>query len=214
MKSVDLMVFDFDGTLIDSGGDIAASVIHTLKVLGIHEKDTDTIINFIGDGVQNLIEKSLGRDNRDRHQEAMEIFSSHYELHMLDTTNLYDAVIDTLFHFREKKKIIITNKRKHYTLKMAKAFGLVEYFDEIIGSDSTPYKKPDPRLLYPVIERCHAETDKTVVIGDGVNDILLAKNAGVRSCALMNGLTRRDILLSLNPDYYCEEISELKNLFQ
>jgi phosphoglycolate phosphatase len=214
MKSVDFMIFDFDGTLVNSGMDIAASVNHTLEMLGVPQKDPNTIIRFIGDGVQKLIEKSIGPDFGDRFHEAMENFSSHYAEHMLDTSRLYDSVIEILRHFQEKKKIIVTNKRKYFTLEMAKAFGLMEYFEEIIGADSTPYKKPDPRLLHPVIERYRAAPDRTVIIGDGVNDILLARHAGVFSCALLNGLTRREDLLSLNPDFYCEDISELKNLFR
>ena len=214
MKQIDLMVFDFDGTLVNSGGDIAASVNHTLKMLGIPQKEPAAIINFVGDGVQKLIEKSLGPDFRHKMQEAMEIFAAHYALHMLDTTCLYDNVIEILHHFREKKKIIITNKRKYFTLEMAKSFCLTEYFDEIIGADSTPYKKPDPRLLQPILERYGATNDKTIVIGDGINDILLAKNTGVLSCALLNGLTERGILLSLNPDFTCESIAGLKELFR
>jgi phosphoglycolate phosphatase len=214
MRSVDLMVFDFDGTLVNSGADIAASVNHTLEMLGFPKKKPDTIIHFIGDGVQKLIKKALGMDSVDRFHEAMEIFTHHYAEHMLDTSHLYDSVIEVLRHFHEKKKIIITNKRERFTLEMAKAFGLTEYFDEIIGADSTPYKKPDPRLLYPVLERCRAVSDKSVVIGDGINDILLARYAGVFSCALLNGLTGREDLLSLKPDFYCDNISELKNLFK
>jgi len=208
------MIFDLDGTLVNSGRDIAASVNHTLTVLGIPEKTTDTIIYYIGDGVQKLIEKSLGSDGGGRYQEAMEIFSLYYDGHMLDTTTLYESVIEVLSHFQEKKKIIITNKREYYTLKIADALGLIEYFDDIIGADSTPYKKPDARLLHPVMEKYHAVPEKTIVIGDGVNDVLLARYAGVQSCALLNGLTKRDILLSLNPDFCCEDISELKNLFR
>jgi phosphoglycolate phosphatase len=214
MKSVDLMVFDFDGTLVSSGGDLCASVNHTLEALGIPKKDHETIVRFIGDGVQKLIEKSLGIDSCHRFDEAMEIFSCHYADHMLDTTCLYDSVIDVLRYFNEKRKVIITNKRKHFTLEMAKYLGLTEYFEEIIGADSTPYKKPDARLLQPLIERYNASPDKTIVIGDGINDILLARNSGVLSCALLNGLTERGTLLSLEPDFSCEPISELMKLFR
>jgi phosphoglycolate phosphatase len=208
------MVFDFDGTLVNSGGDIAASINHTLEALGVPVKEPGTIINYIGDGVQKLIEKSLGPDFGHRFHEAMEIFSSHYAKHMLDTTFLYDSVIDVLQHFHGKKKIIITNKRKHFTMEIAKAFGLIEYFNEIIGADSTPYKKPDQRLLLPFLEQFDAEYDETIVIGDGVNDILLARHTGVLSCALLNGLSHRNVLLSLRPDFACEDISELKKLFR
>ena len=213
MKSIDLMIFDFDGTLVNSGMDIAVSVDYTLEMLGLPPKGADTIIRFIGDGVQELIQKSIGPDNGDRYQEAMGIFSSHYDEHMLDRTSLYPHVMEVFHHFQEKKKVIITNKRECFTLKMVDAFGINKYFDEIIGADSTPYRKPDPRLLYPVMERYGAAPDKTLVIGDGVNDILLARQAGVLSCALLNGLTQRDILLSLHPDFFCDDISEVLNLF-
>jgi len=214
MKSIDLMIFDFDGTLVNSGNDIAASVKYVLGKLGVPEKDTGVILSFIGDGVQKLIEKSLGTDFRDRFDEAMELFSAHYSDHMLDTTYLYDSVIDTLNHFQEKKKMIITNKRINYTLEMVRSFGLAKYFDEIIGADSTPYKKPDPRLLYPFLDKFHTRAGKTIVVGDGASDILLAKNSGAMSCALLKGLTYRDTLISLKPDFSCEDIAELKNMFR
>jgi phosphoglycolate phosphatase len=207
------MVFDFDGTLIESGRDIAASVNYTLETLGLSPRDSAVIMNFIGDGVQKLIERSLGADSMSRFHEAMEIFSLHYEEHLLDSTQLYDSAIEVLLHFQNKKKIVITNKREHFTLKIVKYFGLMEHFDEIIGADSRPYKKPDPRLLKPLFERYQISPDRTVVIDDGVNDILLARNAGALSCALLNGLTKREALLPLNPDFCCEEISELAKLF-
>ncbi|GAI75088.1 unnamed protein product, partial [marine sediment metagenome] len=106
-----------------------------------------------------------------------------------------------------------TNKRYIFTLKMAKKLGIAGYFDEIIGAESTPYKKPDSRLLHPLLKKFRAGNDRTVVIGDGVNDIMLAKNAGVLSCAFLDGLGSMDVLLSLKPDFLCEDIIELKELF-
>jgi phosphoglycolate phosphatase len=214
MQSIDLMIFDFDGTLVNSGLDIAASVNHTLVMLGLQEKGIDTILCHIGDGVQALIEKSLGPDFINLQDEAMRIFSTYYAQHMLDTTCLYDSVIEILQHFHEKTKIIITNKRKYFTIEMAKALNIDGYFNEIVGADSTPYKKPDSRILPPLLENYRSTSAKTIVIGDGINDILFARHAGVQSCALLNGLTKREVLLSMNPDFYCEDISELKNLFR
>jgi phosphoglycolate phosphatase len=213
MKHINLMIFDLDGTLIDSGGDIVASVNHTLKTLDIPIKKSEEIIQFVGDGVQKLIERSLGEDYHHLFNDALEIFSAYYSEHMLDTTLLCDSAIKVLEHFRHKRKVIITNKRKYFTVVMTKTLDISKYFDEIIGSDSTAYKKPDARLLLPLLERFSAEYNDTVVVGDGVNDIMLAKNAGVLSCALLNGLTGRDILLPLNPDFACESLSELMTLF-
>ena len=213
MKHIELMIFDLDGTLVNSGGDIVASVNHTLKSLDIREKTQEEILTFVGDGVNKMIERALGKDFQYLFDQAMDIFSAYYTEHMLDTTCLCDSVIEALEHFSNKKKVIITNKRRYFTLKMTDALGISKYFEEIIGADSTAYKKPDPRLFIPLLERVDAVHNDTVVIGDGVNDIMLAKNTGVLSCALLNGFTDRDILLSLEPDFACEGLGELIKIF-
>ncbi|TRZ50837.1 HAD family hydrolase [bacterium] len=213
MKHIDLMIFDLDGTLVDSGRDIVASVNYTLKSLHIPTMKHEEIIRFVGDGVQKLIERSLGKESQHLFDKAMDIFSDYYARHILDTTCLCDSVIEVLDHFRDKKKVIITNKRRYFTLKMTDALGISKYFEEIIGADSTAYRKPDTRLFIPLLERVHAAYNDTVVIGDGVNDIMLAKNTGVLSCALLNGLTHRDILLALDPDFACERLRELLKIF-
>jgi len=213
MKQIDLMVFDFDGTLVNSGGDIVASVNYTLKNLGIPMMEPEAIIGFVGDGVQKLIERSLGHDFQDQFDEVMKIFTAYYAEHMLDTTTSYPGVLDILQHFHDKKKVIITNKRYRFTRAIAEALNIEKYFDDIIGADSTPYRKPDPRLLSPLLERFGAGCERTVVIGDGVNDILLARTTGVLSCAFLNGLGRSDVLLAQRPDFVCENLSELRSLF-
>jgi phosphoglycolate phosphatase len=213
MKHIDLMIFDLDGTLVNSGGDIVASVNYTLKSLDIPTMKHEEIIRFVGDGVQKLIERSLGKESQHLFDDAMDIFSDYYARHMLDTTSLCDSVMEVLDHFRDKKKVIMTNKRRYFTFKMTDALGITKYFEEIIGADSTAYKKPDPRMFIPLIEKVGAVYNDTVVIGDGVNDIMLAKNTGVLSCALLNGLTHRDILLALDPDFACEGLQELLKIF-
>ncbi|MBW2558951.1 MAG: HAD-IA family hydrolase [Deltaproteobacteria bacterium] len=214
MKKIELMVFDFDGTLVYSGDDLANSVNHTLKKLGIPVLDRKTIIGFVGDGVAKLIERSLDDKHHDMFDEAMEIFRVHYAEHLLDTTDLYPGVRDILEHFKDIKKLIVTNKLYSYTLMIAEELGIDGYFKTIIGADSVSCRKPDPGLLIPLLKEYGVEKRDAVVIGDGVNDILLAKNTGALSCALLNGLGDRNSLLSLDPDYHCEDISELKELFE
>jgi phosphoglycolate phosphatase len=144
----------------------------------------------------------------------MELFRAHYAEHLLDTTDLYPGVADVLEHFRDTKKVIITNKLHVYTLRIVEALGIAGYFEEIIGMDSSSLRKPDRELLIPLLERYGVAKTDAVVIGDGVNDILLARNTGTVSCALLNGLGDRDRLLSLGPDYCCEEIAQMKELFE
>jgi phosphoglycolate phosphatase len=213
MRHADVLVFDLDGTLIASGVDIVASVNYTLSAMDRPTIPYDEMIEYIGDGVRKLIERALGNNSPADFGKAMEIFTSHYAEHMLDTTELYPAVRDVLFHFREKTKVIITNKRAQPTAKIIEAFRIGDSFAEIIGADSTPYMKPDPRILTPLMARYATVGERTIVIGDGPNDILLAKETGAVSCALLNGLTRPEALLALEPDYACNDLGEVMALF-
>ena len=171
------------------------------------------IHQFIGDGVIKLIERSLGTASQDRFEEALALFMRHYDEHLLDTTILYPSVKQVLRHFHDKKKVILTNKKYRFAVALSDALQLTHCFDDILGAESTPYTKPDARLVGPLLERYQAHPDRTVVIGDGVNDILLARNAGVLSCAILSGLTSRETLLNLKPDDVCEYLSEITNLF-
>ncbi|MBP8985684.1 MAG: HAD family hydrolase [Syntrophobacterales bacterium] len=212
MKPVDLMIFDFDGTLVNTGEDIARAVNHTLRSLGIGEKSREEIISYVGDGLQVLLEKALGPEIG-RYEEAKEIFTSFYRDHLLDNTRLYPGVAEVLGHFGAKKKWIVTNKQYDYTTAIAEGLGISTYFDGIVGRDNGPYAKPDPRVLQEILEGQGVEKGRAVVIGDGVQDVKMARNAGIEVCAFLNGLGDREKLLRQRPDYSCENIIELKALF-
>lgn len=213
MKSVDLMVFDLDGTLVRSEEDLAASVNHTLKTLGLPVIEKDTVRGFIGDGIEPLVRRALGSHAGEFMDNAIVIFSTHYGGHLLDHTTLYPDVRDVLTHFDHKRKVVVTNKALQYALKIVSGLEIAPFFLEVIGGGSTPYTKPDPRLLQLVMEKWSATPERTVVIGDGINDILLARRTGALSCAFLGGLTRRDKLISLAPDRSCDALVELKTLF-
>ena len=213
MKQIDLMIFDFDGTLASSGADLALAVNFTLNKLLLKPRTQQEIINFVGDGINKLIDRALGRDNLKYHEEAMTIFNDYYREHLLDNTKLYPHALEVLEKFADKKKIILTNKRHKYTLAIAQGLNIAKYFVEIVGADSTPFQKPDKRLMEYLMNKYSPEKKRTIIIGDGVNDIMLAKNSGILSCAYLNGLGNRQELLSLNADYYCESLMEINSLF-
>jgi phosphoglycolate phosphatase len=211
MRKVDLLVFDLDGTLVRSADDLVASVNYTLKTLGLPILALETVHGFIGDGVKVLMKRALG-PALEHYDRAMDLFSAYYSEHLLDRTTLYPDVPDVLDYFDRKKKVIVTNKLEGFTLQIAKNLGIAARFQEIIGEDSTPFKKPDPRLLQLVMAKWGGTPERTVVIGDGVNDILLGRKAGALSCAFLNGITGRDKLLAFAPDLTCETLSDLKTL--
>jgi phosphoglycolate phosphatase len=211
MRKVDLLVFDLDGTLIRSGDDLAASVNYTLQTLGLPTLTPESVRGFIGDGVKVLVKRALG-PALEHYDRAMELFSNHYAEHLLDRTALYPDVLEILDYFDRKTKVIVTNKLHRFTLRIAAGLGIADRFQEIIGEDSTPFKKPDPRLLQFVMAKWGGTPETTVVIGDGVNDILLGRNSGALSCAFLNGITERDKLLALAPEMTCENLLDLKRM--
>lgn len=215
MKEVELMIFDFDGTLVDSGSDLAQAVNHTLRMFGLPECRRETILNFIGDGVSKLIERSLGESNIHLYDKAIRIFTEFYDGHLLDTTHLYPDAADVLDFFSDKKKVILTNKRSIYTERIASALGIARYFDGIFCPDTIPYTKPNPRCVEWILEtlRLRCENGKMAMIGDGVNDVLLARGAGIVSCTLVGGYTDRESLAALSPDYCCNSLGEIKGIF-
>lgn len=213
MKKVDLLLFDFDGTLIDSGADLVASVAYTLKTLNLPPRTPEEIISFVGDGVRQLLQSSLGEPHKELLPAALDIFSSHYEKHLMDATLLYPHVEEMLQYFSATSKIILTNKRDVFARRIAQVLDIEKYFLEIIGADSTLYQKPDRRVVDCLLEKYQVAPDKTVMVGDGINDIAVAKNAGICSCAYLNGLGDRETLLRMKADFYCEDLSALKDIF-
>jgi phosphoglycolate phosphatase len=212
MIPVKLMVFDLDGTLADTGADLAGSVNRTLQSLGLPTRPDPEILGFVGDGVRKLIERSLGDAYGGHFEEALERFEEIYAEHLLDQTTLYPGVPDVLRHFGAKEKVLITNKTRDFTLTICRGLGIIGFFKEIIAGDSNEFMKPDPRLLLPLLGKFGAVPEETLVIGDGVNDILLARNAGVRSCAFLNGLGHREKLLRLGPDFTIEKMIDLEEI--
>lgn len=212
MTPIDLMVFDLDGTLIDSAPDLVTAVNFTRYTLKMSPLEDRIIINFVGDGLEKLVERFLGPERRHLQATARGIFLDYYGAHLVDKTLLYPGVLDILKFFENKKKVLITNKDKDFTRKITDHFLLTACFDEIVGMGSSAYRKPDAMILSPILERLRIDPQRTVVIGDGVADINLAKNTGSKSCALLNGFTSRETLLALHPDFACEGLGELKEI--
>ncbi len=117
MKKVDLMIFDFDGTLVSSSTDLTQGINFTLKALDLEGRSEEEIISFVGDGIDHLIEKALGQDHIKYREKAMRIFSDYYTEHLLDNTRLRPYAEDVLKHFKDKLKVILTNKRFKFTLR-------------------------------------------------------------------------------------------------
>lgn len=213
-RKIKLLVFDLDGTLIDSGGDLAAAVNYALKSLNLSQLSKETVLSYIGDGETMLITRSLGEGHREKLPEALALFHKYYQDHLLDMTSLYCGVREMLLALRHIPKVIITNKTAKYAVRILESLGIFSYFVEVVGIDSSHYRKPDPRLLQWLGEKYGVMASEICVVGDGVTDITLAKNSQAISCAYLCGLTKAKLLVGQNPDLVYEEPSSLPALLR
>jgi phosphoglycolate phosphatase len=204
-------MFDLDGTLADTKADLATAVNLTFAELGVPALPVEVIAGYVGDGVRKLIAKTLGEQETPRYQSALQLFRRHYLEHLLDTTQFYPGMVELLERLSRdrKQRVVVTNKPMEYTGKIIDGLGARRYFDLVIGSDSTTRLKPDPQMVRTALQHSGAPPGRAVLVGDGVNDILAARAAGVRSCAVGYGLTPAEELQAAGPDYFCSGMTEL-----
>jgi phosphoglycolate phosphatase len=210
--SVDLLIFDLDGTLIESKWDIAQSVNLTLRELGLPQRPQEDIFGFVGDGVKKLLRLAVGEDDRVSFEEALRVFRGHYLAHCLDRTTYYPGVEQTLVHFGTKRKAVATNKSIEYTTVILQGLG-GNHFQYVVGGDNGFALKPDPGMLLHVMEQLNVPKERTVLVGDSTNDINGGHNAGIRVCAVGYGMGNREKMAACQPDWFIERPEELTELF-
>ena len=204
-----LLIFDFDGTLIDSKVDIATSVNLTLGDLGLPTRSEAEIFSFVGDGVKRLLRLSVGEENLSQYEEALRTFRIHYLAHCLDTTRFYPGIEEVLHHFQGIGKVIVTNKSLEYTMRIVEGLKVGDLFSAIESPEDSSELKPDPGMLLRVLDKLGMAPDQAVMIGDSTNDVRAAKAAGVKSCAVGYGYGNREKVIPLAPDFYCEQPEDL-----
>jgi phosphoglycolate phosphatase len=210
---VELLIFDLDGTLIESKWDIAASVNLTLAELGLPQRPLEEIFGFVGDGVKKLLRLSVGEDDRISFEEALRVFRGHYLEHCLDLTRFYPGIDEALTHFTDKRKAVATNKSIEYTNAILNGLG-AHHFQFVVGGDDGFGLKPEPGMLLHVMERLGVPKEQTVLVGDSTNDINGGHNAGIRVCAVGYGMGDRKKMAACQPDWFIERPEQLTEIFE
>lgn len=162
MKYVELIIFDLDGTLVDSRKDIVSAVNFTLKSLKLKQKSIRETSSYIGGGFEDLFRKSLGEKEEALLKKALPIFEEYYRKHSTDNTTLYPNVKEILEHFKDKKKIIITNRKYEFALLTLKALDIYKYFEDIVGGDDIGCAKPSPCPLDKIIHSLNINKGETI----------------------------------------------------
>lgn len=213
MHNIELIIFDLDGTLVDSSQDIVNAINFMLKGLGLAEKTNQEIISYVGNGVAELIRRSLKEKNIELQDRGFSLFKDYYRAHPVDNTYLYPGVTEVLGHFGDKQKALVTNRNLNSSLVILRKMAIDSYFANVIGDDNISCLKPSrcqfDRLLDKVLIK---DKKKIIMVGDMDIDILGGKASGVVTCAATYGFGKREDLEKAEPDYMIDNIAELKSI--
>jgi phosphoglycolate phosphatase len=213
-----LLIFDLDGTLVDSREDLANSVNAMLRHYGKPELPHQVIASYIGDGAPMLVRRSLGDpDDEGYVQDALLYFMAWYREHKLDSTYVYEGIIEALDAIRDSrngrplKMAVLSNKPVGPSRAIVEALGLGPYFFQVYGGNSFHTKKPDPAGVEALLEESGAKPEETVIIGDSNIDVLTGRNAGIYSVGVTYGLAPHT-LEDAPPDVLIDKPHELANV--
>ena len=214
LEKIKLLLFDLDGTLIDSEKDLAASVNAMLRHFGRKELPLEVIDTYIGDGAPMLIRRALGDPAHAAIvQEALNYFLLHYREHKLDTTLPYAGVPEALqqaaqVNGHRRKMAVLTNKPVRASRDIIAGLGLSQYFFQTYGGNSFETKKPDPFGAQTLMGEAGAQPDETIMIGDSQVDVLTARIGGLWSIGVTYGFAPHTLQRTL-PDILVDTTAEL-----
>jgi phosphoglycolate phosphatase len=217
-RDIKLLIFDLDGTLIDSRLDLIHSVNAMLKHLGRPELPGDVIASYVGDGAPILVRRALG-DPRDEGvmKEGLEHFLGYYRVHKLDHTHAYDGIKEMLTVIRNSNGIsrqmaVLSNKPVNPSRAIVEALGLAEFFVHIYGGNSFSTKKPDPKGAQTILHETKTSAHETLMVGDSSIDVITGRNAGLWTCGVTYGFAPHT-LCEAPPDVTVDSPQELAELF-
>jgi len=207
------IIFDVDGTLVDSKRDIAAAQHWVLAQLGVHSYKPEDLYPLIGKPLTETFSRLLPPSLHDRIAEASALYKEHYPPHALDTTTLFPGVRETVAALRSRgiNLATATTKLSAGTRRVLTHFGIAEHFSQIQGSDDMPFK-PDPFIITKIMTDQSWVKADTLMVGDTDNDIEAGKRAGVLTCGVTYGSLSGEQIRQLKPDFVIESLPELLNI--
>ncbi len=212
MKPV--LIFDLDGTLVDSKKDLTASVNYIREKFDLPVLTEEEIAGLIGDGAVMLIRRTLGpRETESNVQSALQMFLAYYRAHMLDHTVLYAGVRETLDRLHDCRLAVLTNKPVHFSCAMLDGLGIYRHFTAVYGGNSFDQKKPAPVGIYQILSDTKGQRERTWMIGDSAVDVLTGRNAGITTCGVTYGYNT-DSFKSTPPDFLIDRFSDLEPLIR
>jgi phosphoglycolate phosphatase len=209
----DLIVFDLDGTLVDSLPDIAAAGNYALGRLGLPEQPLPVYQKVIGGGEKNFVRRLLGLDRQGLYEQALAFYLEYYSQHPGDHSRVYPGVAATLAQLSPVTKAVLSNKRADLARQVVQLMGLAEFFEAVRGGDSYGALKPSPEGLAALIRELGRDPARTFMVGDKPEDVLAGRGAGARTVALTCGYGDPEALAVATPDFTFSSFSALADFF-
>lgn len=214
MSSIKMVLFDLDGTLLNTLDDLANAGNYAVASLGYPEHAVEKYKYFVGNGIPKLVERILPKEvDHEIYEKAYELFCSYYDKHMNDMTRPYPGVIDMLKKLKDNNiiSVVVTNKADEFASQIVH-----RYFGDLItatyGSVKTLPPKPDPALVNIIIEKYNIDKKNIIYIGDSGVDMCTAKNAGLFSCGVTWGFRDENELLSNGADMICHRCDDVLDI--
>ncbi len=219
-QRIRLLVFDLDGTLIDSRLDLIHSVNAMLRHVGRPELDGDVIASYVGDGAPALVRRALeNTDDEALLRTALEYFLGYYRLHKLDHTTVYEGIPKVLDGAAQasdgvhRLMAVLSNKPVHPSRDIVHALGMADFFVRVYGGNSFATKKPDPMGVRVILQETGVAADEALMIGDSAVDVLTGRNAGMWTCGVTYGFAPHS-LEAVTPDVVVDSPWEIGELFR
>ena len=215
MKNIRTLLFDLDGTLVDSRRDLSNAVNYALESVGEPRQREEEIVPHVGNGLRVLLSEVMGPVPDDTLEKAIQSFSIYYDQHCIDHTILYEGVKAVMFELSRDRKIgVVTNKPESFSRKIIEHLGLSRVVNVVVGGDSLPEKKPHPAPVLKAIRDLGAAVPTTLILGDGVQDIQAGQSAGILTGIARYGYGFRSESLDLKPDFHIHRFTELKEILK
>jgi len=210
----DLIVFDLDGTLVETREDLARSVNNALEAEGLPIHPMETVVRFVGDGALKLVQRSVGAGFSDETcQKVLAGFLEHYLDHCTDHAECYPGAIEVLPMLDPARLCVLTNKPIEPTLKILDKLSLSSHFEDVIGGDGDLGRKPNPAAILSLIAESKTTPERTLLVGDTSVDVLTARNCGCKVAGVQFGFRPGDFE-NYPPDYLLGSFLDLPGLLQ
>lgn len=212
MKNIELIIFDLDGTLIDSLDDLANATNHMLLSLGKPAATLEQVRSYVGQGARRLVEKALPAATADEIERGLALFLAYNEEHIVDRTRLYPGALETLTALREAGLMlaVVSNKNVALCNKVLTTLSADGFFASVVGADSLAERKPSPEPLLKVLRDLGVPPERAIMVGDSINDIAAGQAAGMATIGCTFGYG--DLAEIEDADFLIDSLPELLKL--